>query len=712
MNVDLREFRSAFVAEAEEHLATVQRLLLEMERNIRDGKRSPRELRELMRLLHTIKGLSAMVGVEPIVTVAHKMESVLRAAERAGGLLDEPTIEIVLRGARSIEARVRAVAEDRPIPPPAADLLLALDSVEPPVPASLDALPLDTAISAKLSASERHQLRSGAREGRRAIRVDFAPSSIKADAGLSITTVRQRLAPIAEIVKIVPLGGGGGLVFALLLLSTASSEAIADAVGVTPNDVEILIGTSASPSGGEIPESDPAAFLPPAPDSSREDDLLISASASGSGSGPDRGRSRGVLRVDAGRVDDAIDMLGDLVVTRSRLAHAVDRLAASGTDTRELRSIMADNARQLRELRAAILRVRMVPMTVVLERLPLVVRGLGRASSKAVRIDLDVGAAELDKTVAERLFPALVHIVRNAVDHGIEPPEERTRSGKSPTATIRVASTTHDRFVEVTISDDGRGVDRAKVAARAGLSHSPPKNDSELLDLICRAGLSTRTEVDTVSGRGLGMDIVRKTVVHGLGGSLAISSTEGRGTTFVLSVPLTVAVVDAFIVRCEGERFAIPVSIVEEIVDLSAERIVRHASGGGVGSSKSADAREKAKARLLARRGETVPLFDLAPSLDVKADGGSSEKEEDGDDQDEAERTQHALVVRRGQGGALVAYAVDRILGQQEIVVRPLVDPLVAAAAVSGTTDLGDGLATIVLDLIALSFAMEARIAA
>jgi two-component system, chemotaxis family, sensor kinase CheA len=706
MNVDLREFRAAFVAEAEEHLGTVQTLLLQMERNIREGgKRSPRELRELMRLLHTIKGLSAMVGVEPIVTLSHKMESVLRAAERAGGRVDEPTIEIVLRGARSIEARVRAVAEDRPIPAPPPDLLAALDAVEPPVPASMDALPLDPAIAAKLSASERHQLRSGAREGRRAVRVDFAPSAKKADAGLSITTVRERLAAIAEIVKIVPLAGSGGakpgLVFALLLLSSAPLTEIADAVGVGADEVEVLIGTAAT---GSATESE--AIIPP-PESSRaggggggitaDDEILLPT-----GSATAQGKSRGVLRVDAGRVDDAIDMLGDLVVTRSRMAHAVDRLSVAGVDTRELRAIMTDNARQLRELRAAILRVRMVPMTMVLERLPLVVRGLGRASAKALRVELDVGAAELDKTVAERLFPALVHVVRNAVDHGIELPDERTRLGKSPTATIRVSSTTHDRFVEVRISDDGRGIDRRRVAARAGLSPTAPlPSDSELLDLVCRPGLSTKTEVDTVSGRGLGMDIVRKTVVHGLGGSLAVSSVEGQGTAFTLTVPLTVAIVDAFTVRCEGERFAIPVSIVEEIIDLTSERIVRP------------QADNPQAARLLARRGETVPLFDLAPSLDVKEIDPVADAADDAEQPVVEGRGRHALVIRRGQGGSLVAYGVDRILGQQEIVVRPLVDPLVtSSAAVSGTTDLGDGRATIVLDLIALSFAMEAQKAA
>ena len=673
MNVDLKDFRGAFVAEAEEHLSAIQSLLLQVERSVREekGRAAPRELRELMRLLHTVKGLAAMVGVDAIVTLAHRMESVVRAAERAGGLIEERAIEVLLDATRAIEARVHAVAAQRPAAAPSPELLGELDALEPPAPAAAAAtLPLDPAIAAKLSASEQQQLRDGARRGRRAVRVDFAPSAEKAAQGMSITRVRERLSLFAEIVKVLPLttaateSSPGGLVFALLLLTDAPDERIAEAVGVEPDAVIVLLSSEPHDTGA-LPSQQQA----------RDSDV------------DDEGGGRDVLRVEVGRVDDAIEMLGGLVVTRSRLAHALDRLEASGADARELRAILADNARQLRDLRAAILRIRMVPMAAVLERLPLVVRGLGRTSGKQVRVALDVGSAELDKTVAERLFPALVHLVRNAVDHGIEPPAERTAAGKSEVATVAIRSAMRDRNVEICVSDDGRGVDRVAVAAKAG--QPVPSTDAALLDLLCTTGLSTRSEADTTSGRGLGMDIVRKIVVDRLGGELTLETQPGAGTTFVLRVPLTVSIVDAFLVRCGGERFAVPVPVVEEIVELAEERLL-----SGPRPARSADDGSRAALpppSLLARRGQTVPVYDLASVLALPA----------------LSRAPHGLVVRRG-AGEVVAYAVERVLGQQEIVVRPLVDPLVASPGIAGSTDLGDGRATIVLDLLALWSSMGA----
>jgi len=674
VNVDLREFRAAFVSEAEEHLSSIQSLLLEIERGAREGKRAPRQLRELMRLLHTIKGLSAMVGVEPIVTIAHKMETVVRAAERAGAVLDEHTIEVLLAASRSIESRVRSVSQGNMVAAPATDTLAALDALEPPAPASIQPTSLDPTLAEKVSASEQHQLRAGARAGKRAVRVDFAPSSEKAGRGLSITSVRERLAPIAEIVKIVPItapageGAPSGLVFALLLLTDATDEALADAVSGAIDDVTLLFPDEATTASGPAPDA--GLDVPGIPASAeREDDFAEGA--------------RGVLRVEVGRVDDAIEMLGGLVVTRSRMSHAVERLAASGVDVRELRAVMIDNARQLRDLRSAILRVRMVPMTVVLERLPLVVRGLSRTTGKLARIVMDVGTAELDKTVAEELFPALVHLIRNAVDHGIETPGERVRAGKPETATLRIESHGRDRNVELRISDDGRGVDRAAVAQRAGLAEVPT-SDAGLLDLLCRAGLSTRDAADTTSGRGLGMDIVRKIVVQRLGGEMSLETRPGHGTTFVLRVPLTVASIDAFTVRCGGRRYAVPVPIVEEIVEISDAELV-HGPRSGLTRASGAPP----EVRLLSRRGQSIAVLDLAEVLGVPPEGAPPSA------------NPHALVVRVGHG-ELVAYAVERVLGRQEIVVRPMADPLVVSPAVAGSTDLGDGRATVVLDLLAL----------
>jgi two-component system chemotaxis sensor kinase CheA len=666
VQVDLREFRAAYLAEVDEHLGAINAGLLAVDAANRAGKASPRQLRELMRLLHTIKGLSAMVGIEPIVGIAHRMETVLRAADRAGGILGDRSLEAMIAGTRAIELRVRAVANGEPVLDASPGTLAELDAAEASAEADVGApgasndAGLDPEIAAKLTASEREQLAQGADAGRRGVRVDFAPSPARSDRGLNITAVRERLAAVGELVRVLPIASPpsasapGGLVFVVILLTDATDEGVAEAAGVTRDDVREILA---------------ARMLPRAPLESSPD-AAVMRDEPGDAAEVQR---PGVLRVDVARIDDTIDKLSGLIVTRSRLARVATQLRERGVDTRELDAILADNARQLRDLRAAILHVRMIPIASVLDRLPLVIRGLGRSTGKQVRLSLEGGGAELDKTVAERIFPALVHVMRNAVDHGIELPDERRRAGKPEQATITVTSSSrNNRQIEIRIEDDGRGVDRARVAAKAG--REEPIDDATLLELLCRPGLSTRDQVDTTSGRGVGMDIVRKTVVDGLGGELTLESRPGRGTTFMLRVPLTIAIVDSFILHCAGQRFVVPVPVVEEIVELDATKIVRGPRRAG------------RETRMFARRGETVPIVDLAEALHLGA----------------APDAKQALVVRRGHDEP-VAFAIDRLLGQQETVVRPLVDPLVAVPGVSGSTDLGDGRATLVLDLLGLT---------
>ena len=688
MKVDLREFRAAYLAEVDEHLSAINAGLMAVDTANRAGKSSPRELRELMRLLHTIKGLSAMVGIEPIVGIAHRMETVLRAADRAGGLLGDRALEAMIAGTRAIESRVRAVANDEPVLDAAAGTLAELDAVEAEMEADVtpqslvpDAI-LDPEVGAKLTASEREQLAQGAAGGRHGVRIDFAPSPAKAESGLTITTLRDRITAIGEIVRVLPMAmpateaAPGGLLFALILLTDASLDAITDTAGVPRADVQEILAARLLPLG---PISDPN---PPVGASSADGAAAGAESTLLSDDGAHVEVQRpGVLRVDVARIDDTIEKLSGLIVTRSRLARAAAKLRDAGADTRDLDAILIDNARQLRDLRAAILRVRMIPISTVLDRLPLVIRGLGRTTGKQVRLSLEGGSAELDKTVAERIFPALVHILRNAVDHGIEKPEERMRNGKPEHATITVTSSSrNNRQIEIRIEDDGRGVDRARVSAKAGRDAA---DDTALLELMCRPGLSTRDQIDTTSGRGVGMDIVRKIVVDGLGGELMLETKPGFGTAFVLRVPLTIAIVDAFMLRCGGQRFVVPVPVVEEIIDLDPKRLVR---GPRVGGHET---------RFIARRDETVPVIDLAHALGLvnpHAPYGESGVLD----------AMQALVVRRGHDEP-VAFAIERVLGQQETVVRPLVDPLVVVTGVSGSTDLGDGRATLVLDLIGLT---------
>jgi two-component system chemotaxis sensor kinase CheA len=664
-SLDLSEFLTGYLAEVDEHLRSAAANLLAAESNARQGSASPRPVRELYRSLHTIKGLSAMIGVEPIVEIAHAMETVLREADRAGGRLSSSAIEPLLAGLQAIEQRVKVVETRGAVPGVPAPLVAALAALDPTPAApraSLQVVALPPELESRLTAAEREQLAAAARDGRRAARLEFVPTAARAAAGVNITSIRERLGEIAEIVKVVPLSrpgderNPGALAFVLLLVTKASDAELAAAAGVEPDCV--------SPIGQVAPPAElPPVELPPA-----EDPLEETA-----------GRP-GLVRVEVRRLDDALEKLSALVVTRFRLSHAVAAIAEAGGDVRDLRQIVQENERQLRDLRTAIMRARMVPAREMLERVPMLVRGLSRSTGKAVRLELDVGHAELDKAVADRVFPAIVHLVRNAVDHALEPTDARLRLGKAAEGLIRVrCSDGGNNQVELCVEDDGRGIDRAKVARRAG--RDVPDTMEGLLGLIVLPGVSTRDEATTTSGRGMGMDIVRRIVVDELGGEIALRTTPGQGTSFVLRVPLSITIVDALTFRCGAQAFVVPVSSVEEIVEVDPAQVTLGPGGKG-----------RAQVRMLERRGVPVPLVSLDRVFRLEEHPG---------------RLRVAIVVKRN--GRPFAFEVDQMLGQKEVVVRPLEDPLIRQPGIVGSTDLGDGRPTLVLDLVALSGKLSRR---
>jgi two-component system chemotaxis sensor kinase CheA len=664
---DAADFIAGFIAEAEEHLTSANANLLSVEEAAAKGQPTPRQVRDLFRSLHTLKGLAAMVGVEPIVNVAHAMEAVLRDADRAAGTLPPGAVEPLLTGIRAIEQGVRALAKKKPVPAAPQTLLNALaDLRQAPGnrkgPGAATSLPAE--LWAKLSDAERQQLVQGLAAGQQAMVVHFLPTPERAAAGVNITSVRERMATVAEIVKVVPqsipatAAAPAGLAFALVVLSAAPGNVIAEAAATTPEAL--------TPVRLESPTSPAEAGIPG--DELIDDEL---------------GRS-GFVRVEVKRLDDALERLSALVVTQFRLGRAAAELRASGTDVRALAQVIGENGRQLRDLRAAIMRARMVSVAELLERVPLVVRGLSRATGKAARLEMATGHAELDKAVAERIFPAIVHLVRNAVDHALETPEERRAAGKPEVGLVSVACFERSNTeLELTISDDGRGVDAAAVAARAGVP--VPTTPEALLDLLARPGLSTKAEVTTTSGRGVGMDVVKRIAVDELRGELSLATSPGKGTTFTLHIPLSITIVDAFSFVCGGETFVVPVSTVEEIREIDLDKTVRGPDRRKSPRAEPDRRRAPRASDMIERRGQAVPVLALDDLLGLPVSDGSVRK---------------AIIVRRN--GEPFAFAVDRMLGQQEVVVRPMEDALVQVTGVSGTTDLGDGRPTLVLDLAAL----------
>jgi two-component system chemotaxis sensor kinase CheA len=337
----------------------------------------------------------------------------------------------------------------------------------------------------------------------------------------------------------------------------------------------------------------------------------------------------------------------------------------------------------------------MVRLSEVLEPLSLLVRSLTRPGHKEVRLEIDARDSEVDKAVADRLLPALVHLLRNAIDHGIESVGERAARDKPRAGSLRVScQELGGSWLELVIRDDGRGIDRDAIARRA---NHPVATDEDLLEILTSPGFSTRDAATSTSGRGLGMDIVKRVAVTELGGELGITTAVGEGTTFRLRVPLTIAIIDVFSFECGPQAFVVPVAAVEEILELSPGDGVRPPAGAGTGVITM----------LIERRGRAMPLVSLGALLaidrgdTVRTPGAASEGVRG------STVMRKAIVIRRK--GGTIAFAVDRMLGRHEVVVRPISDPLARRPGIAGATDLGDGRPTLVLDLSELGTRVSAH---
>jgi two-component system chemotaxis sensor kinase CheA len=367
-------------------------------------------------------------------------------------------------------------------------------------------------------------------------------------------------------------------------------------------------------------------------------------------------------------------LAGDLVVTRARLDDTLGRIERH-VPSREFRKLQEHESlmeRQLRDLRDAIMRVRLVPVGEVFRRMPFVVRDLARDIGKRVQLEVTGQSTEIDKFLIERMMDPILHLVRNAVSHGIETVDRRIAAGKPPEGTIRLGATTIGESVIIEIADDGAGIDLAAVAQRAsvpGMQTDTGAVDTRmLLDIICASGFSTREEADRISGRGVGMAVVRETVQE-LGGALDVSTAPGHGTTFTITLPLTLAVIDAIIAHVGDQTFAVPQSAVQEVIEVDP-----------------AELRALERNELLTYRGRALPIVRLARLFHLTT----------------APRPRlHAIVV--GTGLSAVGLLFDRIVGHREIVVKRIADPLIHVAGVAGATELGDGRLVLILDVAALS---------
>ena len=619
------DFMDDYFAECDEHLATIRRLLLDLETTAAaDRPVGAAAIEELFRSFHSIKGISGMVELREAEMLAHHMESYLRALRGRDARLTTEGVDALVAGVDVLE-RTIAARRDGLAAPAIDHVVAALAAVVPaaaPAPAS-----------------------TGPDEAARASwRLTFAPSAALLARGINVDVIRGRLREAGRIVSAAPKILAGTVAFEFLFAGDLDDATIAlwREDGITAQQLVDAATASA-------PVVEP-------------DDVTGPETAS-------RLAPSHVVRVDLTRLDELMRIIGDLVISRARLDDELARVErhVPPVEWRGVQEQSQTIERQLRDLREGLMRVRLVPVGEIFRRMPFVVRDLARDSGKRVRLELRGQETEIDKFLIERMMDPMVHLVRNAVSHGFELPDERVAAGKPEEGTLILAAASVGETVIIEVADDGRGVDAAAVVARARAMGLPVPDETDtaaLLDLICAPGFSTRDETDRASGRGVGMAVV-KTTIEELNGRLSLQSTPGEGTRFVIELPLTLSITDALIAHVGERTFAVPQGNVREVIEIDPAAV-----------------RAIEDHELAPFRGGSLPIVRLARLFGIA---------------ERPRRALHVFVV--GAGPDAVGIAVDRVSGQREIVVRSMGDHLVKATGIAGATDLGDGRAVLILNL-------------
>jgi two-component system, chemotaxis family, sensor kinase CheA len=639
----MKELLDDFYAESDELLTLVRQHLTASEQALAEGQ-TVTVSEGVYRSVHTLKGIAGIAGVKAAEELAHAFEGVLRGLARSELNLTASRLALMLAAVQQLEQTIGAHRLGKPLPNN--EGLLSHLQAAITVPDRPAARPKATP-SAEERAVEQPVADPVAALRRRGMgiwRCSFAPSQTLDGRGVNVTSVRDRLNRLGEIASAVPsFRPDGTMVF---LFTVGLPEGPGDPEPWETDGIHFEQIAEPAPVSSTVPAGRTAA-------GEATDGVSLTPSH--------------IVRVDLERLDDLMRIAGELVIQRARLEQ---RIQAQFDDHEALKEIDLGLARSLRALRKAITRVRLVPIAEIFTRVPLVVRDLTAGTDQRVRVKLEGQSTEIDKYIAERLKEPLLHLVRNALSHGIEPTAARMAAGKPAEATLTLGATSLGDSVLIEVRDDGAGLDADLVAARAktlGVAVPELLDEAALLGILTTPGFSTREQADRAAGRGIGMSVVAN-IVRELGGRLTLENRPGRGASFTLRLPLTLSIIDAFVLTVADQTCALPQSAVEQIVQVPASEV-----------------RVISRTEVVPYRQGLLPLVRLRELFQVEA---ASTRE----------LTVLVMQSERGQTGLVV----DRVRARREVVVRPLTDPLVRVAAVSGATELGDGRPILILDPAAL----------
>jgi two-component system chemotaxis sensor kinase CheA len=671
MDIDLSQFKESFFAECGEHIGTIEEGLLELEA----GSAEPERLHAIFRAAHSVKGAAGTFGWTAIVRLTHAMEDLLDRM-RSGTLEASPQlIALLLSGVDEVKAIMsRRDSGDDFATNLSEDTLAMVSRLN---------LALDDQRAVDFEAPGARALPE--REEQHKYEIDFIPSSKCFEKGIDPLQALVELADFGmmtacelDVDRLPRLGQMDPAACYLgwkLKLTTSLDEAeVRMAFALIDGDAEVTCAI-------QEPAAKPAQALktadveapPPAQAAAIANRPAVAAIVNNRGAQA----ARQSIRVSAEKVDHLIDLTGELIIAYSMANQVLANLTPESLP--RLRDAMAAMERGTRELQERVMSVRMLPAASVFQRFPRLVYDTAASTGKQIALQISGEETELDKTVAEQLLDPLTHLVRNSADHGIESPEERRLAGKPEQGLITLKAFHQSGKVVIEVSDDGKGLDperiRSKAIARGLIRAGAELNDGELHQLIFTPGFSTRDEVSDLSGRGVGMDVVKRNV-ESLSGTIRLESTPGKGTVVRLSLPLTLAIIDGLLLRVGEQSFALPFTVVVESIRPKPAQLVRVHTG-----------LEGAIHTALVLRSETLPLLSLASLFNIP--GGLTDPA-------------LGLVVIVESGSRKIALLADDILGHQQFVVKSVEKNFRRVEGAMGATILGDGTVALIIDASAL----------
>lgn len=683
--MDTSQYMSMFLEESLDNLQTLNESLLELEQNPEDVDK----VNEIFRVAHTIKGMAATMGFNDLAELTHKMEDVLSEFREGELRVTQDVVTVLFDCLDTLEKMVDLVQEGSDEKVDIESIMAKLAYIKENGNKNQQGNVIEESNSAEVKVSHNDSIgldlneydisviKQAHEKGFNAVEIKVTLSENTLLKSARAFLIVKDLEDNGEILKSVPSTQDIEneefdleLKFVLITKNTVDEilsivNGISEVVKVEASAIEIEETKTVEVE--KVEEVKPKEVEEKA-EESKKIEKVVEAPKKAATKKPqpkkEVKKAHQSVRVDLERIDNLMNMVSELVIYRTRLEQIV-----TTHKSQELNETLEQVGRTTSDLQDLVMKIRMLPLDTVFNRFPRMIRDVSVELNKEINFIIEGADTELDRTVIDEIGEPLIHLLRNAADHGIESKEERIAAGKSPVGTIRLVAYQEGTKALIKVIDDGSGINVEKVRAKAEQKgiNTEGLSESDIKNLIFAQGFSTNEVVTDLSGRGVGMDVV-KTKISALGGTVDVISEEGKGSTFIIKLPLTLQIIQALLVKVGEETLAISLGFIDRVIDYKEENI------------KKSNGKE-----VIVYREDVIPLVRLNESLDI-----------------ESSKTDKKFVIIVNVGDKTIGLLVDALCGQQEIVIKPLGKTLKGLDQYIGATILGNGLVTLILDIGAL----------